>query len=52
MAGGWLVKGGTDLHALQQALDVEHVSRMTMKYRDGGGPRDLRLTATFPAWAM
>lgn len=21
---GWLVKGGTDLHALQQALDVEH----------------------------
>ena len=22
-AGGWLVKGGTDLHALQQALDVD-----------------------------
>ncbi|HGW7354997.1 TPA: CNNM family cation transport protein YoaE, partial [Escherichia coli] len=23
---GWLVKGGTDLHALQQALDVEHLA--------------------------
>lgn len=23
---GWLVKGGTDLHALQQALDVEHLT--------------------------
>src|SRR5690606_7683017 len=24
-AGGWLVKGGTDLHALQQALDVDNL---------------------------
>ena len=23
---GWLVKDGTDLHALQQALDVEHLA--------------------------
>ncbi|EOF6056164.1 transporter associated domain-containing protein, partial [Salmonella enterica] len=24
-AEGWIVKGGTDLHALQQALEVDHL---------------------------
>ncbi len=47
---GWLVKGGTDLHALQQALDVEHLADDDDIATVAG--LVIRQMVTFPVWAM